>query len=75
MLFRSLHSLEVDLEDFDNLIPKIPHHIYKVAESGIFSIDDAKRAQSAGADAILVGEALVRAEDPRSMIERFMEIS
>ena len=72
---RNLHSLEVDLGAFDNLIPKIPHHIYKVAESGIFSIDDAKRAQSAGADAILVGEALVRAEDPRSMIERFMEIS
>lgn len=71
---RNLHSLEVDINAFDRLLPLIPDHIYKVAESGISSLDDAKRAHDAGADAILVGEALVRAESPRDLIESFIGI-
>ena len=71
---RNLHSLEVDIAAFERLIPKIPHHIYKVAESGIASIEDARRARAAGADAILVGEALVRAPDPARMIREFKEV-
>lgn len=71
---RNLHTLEVDIAAFERLIPKIPHHIYKVAESGISNVDDARRAREAGADAILVGEALVRAADPRELIQSFIGI-
>ena len=35
-----------------------------VAESGIHSVDDARRMRDAGADGILVGEMLMRAPDP-----------
>jgi indole-3-glycerol phosphate synthase len=39
-----------------------------VAESGISTRAEVERAQSHGADAILVGEALVRAGDPLSAL-------
>jgi len=39
-----------------------------VAESGIHTADDARRMREAGADAILVGESLMRAEDPAARI-------
>ena len=71
---RNLHSLEVDTEAFQRLIPLIPDHIYKVAESGILTVADAQRARKAGADAILVGEALVRSSDPGQLIKEFMEV-
>jgi len=72
---RNLHSLDVDLSAFDRLIPRIPDNIYKVSESGILSVEDAKRAHDAGANAILVGEALVRSSDPTELIHQFMGIS
>ena len=39
-----------------------------VAESGIRTAADARRMRDAGADAILVGEALMRAPDPAAML-------
>ncbi len=39
-----------------------------MAESGILSVDDAVRMRAAGADAILVGELLVRSGDPRAAV-------
>jgi indole-3-glycerol phosphate synthase len=40
----------------------------KVAESGIFAEADALRMKNAGYDAVLVGEALVRSDDPAQLI-------
>jgi indole-3-glycerol phosphate synthase len=39
-----------------------------VAESGIASAADVRRARDAGADAVLVGEALMRAADPGALL-------
>jgi indole-3-glycerol phosphate synthase len=69
---RNLKTLEVNSEVFADLIPLIPNEIVKVAESGIFDMKDVIAAQSFGADAILVGEALVRAKDPREKIQEFL---
>ncbi|TVP57313.1 MAG: indole-3-glycerol-phosphate synthase TrpC, partial [Gemmatimonadales bacterium] len=44
----------------------VPPQALLVSESGIRSGEDARRLAAAGVDAILVGEALVRAEDPRA---------
>jgi indole-3-glycerol phosphate synthase len=41
----------------------IPDEVVLVAESGIHSVEDARRLREAGADAILVGEMLMRAPD------------
>jgi indole-3-glycerol phosphate synthase len=61
---RNLKTLDVDQAAFANLIPQIPSEIIRVAESGISARRDVEFAQSHGADAILVGEALVTSSDP-----------
>ena len=60
---RNLKTLEVNPAAFADLIPKIPPEIIRVAESGISQRADVEFAQSHGADAILVGEALVTSAD------------
>ena len=72
---RNLKTLEVDLGAFDRLLKLIPKSIYKVAESGISTQQDAERARIAGADAILVGEAQVRAKSPAAAIKEFTEFA
>jgi indole-3-glycerol phosphate synthase len=61
---RNLKTLEVNPVAFSELIPQIPNEVIRVAESGISQRSDVEFAQSHGADAILVGEALVIAADP-----------
>lgn len=69
---RNLKTLEVDKGAFRRLLPLIPSDILKVAESGMSSRQDAQLARSSGADAILVGEALVKATNPAELIEEFL---
>ncbi|NLW99178.1 MAG: indole-3-glycerol-phosphate synthase TrpC, partial [Actinomycetales bacterium] len=65
---RNLKTLEVDPQVFERLAPRIPKERIRVAESGIFGVADAQRYADAGADAVLVGEALVKAPDPRQLV-------
>jgi indole-3-glycerol phosphate synthase len=62
---RNLKTLEVDRDTFGRLAPLLPDGVVRVAESGITGPLDAARHASEGADAVLVGEALVRGSDPR----------
>lgn len=68
---RDLKRFKTDLAVSEHLIPQIPNDIIKISESGIFTPEDAERASACGADAILVGEALMRAEDPEELVEAF----
>ena len=61
---RNLHSLEVDLETTFRLLADVPAGTVVVAESGITEREDVERLEEAGVDAILVGETLMRADDP-----------
>jgi indole-3-glycerol phosphate synthase len=61
---RNLHSLEVDLETTFRLLADVPAGTVVVAESGISQREDVERLEQAGVDAILVGETLMRADDP-----------
>lgn len=61
---RNLKTLEVNAQAFADIIPTIPSNLIRVAESGISSRADVAFAESAGATAILVGEALVKSGDP-----------
>lgn len=69
---RNLKTLDVDTETFARLAPLIPETCVRVAESGVRGPEEARLFARAGADAILVGEALVIGGDPadgvRSMI-------
>lgn len=60
---RNLATFDVTLETTEKLRPMIPAEIAVVAESGIFTASDVERLAKANVDTILVGEALVTAED------------
>ena len=69
---RDLHTFEVDLGLTERLRPLVPENVVLVAESGIRSAADARRMRDAGADAILVGELLMRAHDPAAQIRELI---
>ena len=60
---RNLADFTLDLKYTEQLAPKIPRDKIIISESGIFTRADVERAANAGADAVLVGEALMRAEN------------
>ncbi len=66
---RHLSTFNVSLETAIKLAPHCAKGIVKVAESGIFNAGHSSQMRKAGYDAILVGEALVKAHDPRALIE------
>lgn len=68
---RNLKTFEIDMRRFEKLRKHIPSDALAVAESGIATVEDAKRMQDAGADAILVGGTLMRAKDPGALIKAF----
>jgi indole-3-glycerol phosphate synthase len=68
---RDLAVFKCDLGLSERLIPQIPRDVIAVSESGIFNGRDAARVRAAGAQAILVGEALMKAEDPAVLIKEF----
>lgn len=66
---RDLESFVTNLEVSERLIPQIPNDKIVISESGILEPADAVRALEAGADAILVGEALMKSEGPEVFIQ------
>lgn len=62
---RNLATLEVDRGNFERIAPGLPSGVIKVAESGVRGPHDLISYAGAGADAVLVGEGLVRAHSPR----------
>ncbi|MFZ0214619.1 MAG: indole-3-glycerol phosphate synthase TrpC [Candidatus Dormiibacterota bacterium] len=65
---RDLVTFDVDLGLTERLRPRIPGDRLVVSESGVRGPEDARRLRAAGADAILVGEALMRADDPGAAV-------
>ncbi len=71
---RNLSTFEVDRELFGRLADQIPSGVIRVAESAVSSPADVARYRAAGADVVLVGEALVTHGDPVRAIESFRAI-
>ncbi len=67
---RDLRSFNVDLETSVRLAPLLTEAEVRIAESGIHTPAQAAQMADAGYDAILVGEALVRASDPADLVSR-----
>lgn len=57
---RNLKSFTVDLATTERLAEEVPGDVILVSESGIRTVEDAERLAAAGADALLVGETLMR---------------
>jgi indole-3-glycerol phosphate synthase len=65
---RNLKTLEVDRDTFARIAPLLPDSVVKVAESGVRGPHDLLAYAAAGADAVLVGEGLVKQHDPRQAV-------
>ncbi|HML15449.1 MAG TPA: indole-3-glycerol phosphate synthase TrpC, partial [Bryobacteraceae bacterium] len=65
---RDLRTFEVRLETSLRLAEKIPTAVLKISESGIHTSDDVRRLARAGYDAFLVGEHLMKSEDPAAAL-------
>jgi indole-3-glycerol phosphate synthase len=72
---RNLKTFEVDLATTETLADEVPDEVLLVSESGIKTPEDALRVLEAGANAVLIGEALMRANDPSREIEVYLELS
>jgi indole-3-glycerol phosphate synthase len=70
---RDLAAFEVDLSTTERLLPLIPSHCTVVSESGIQTAADVQRMLHAGANAVLVGESLMRASDPKKLLRDLLE--
>ncbi|MFB6146262.1 MAG: indole-3-glycerol phosphate synthase [Halobacteriaceae archaeon] len=66
---RDLAALTVDLDTFEDVAPAAPDDVTLVAESGISDPADVGRMRAAGADALLIGSALMDG-DPRAATRR-----
>jgi len=72
---RDLESFEVDRERTAKLAPLVPDGVTLVALSGAHTRADIEAFQSAGAQAVLVGETLVRAADPAAELRALRGVS
>jgi len=70
---RNLSTFELDRELFGALAHEIPSGVIKVAESAVRSAEDVAHYRAAGADVVLVGEALVTS-DPARTLQSFLVV-
>jgi indole-3-glycerol phosphate synthase len=71
---RNLKTFEIDLSTTEKLINKIPRDRVVVSESGIKTIDDMRYIKKAGADAVLIGESLMRAASMQDKIKELRAV-
>ena len=69
---RDLATFEVRLDRVESIAAELPADRVRVAESGIHSCGDLDRLRAAGYDAFLVGEHLVRADDPEAAVRNLL---
>lgn len=70
---RDLTTLELDRDLFGRLVDRIPAGVVKIAESAVLSPADVAHYRSAGANVVLIGEALVTG-DPVATLQSFLEV-
>jgi indole-3-glycerol phosphate synthase len=69
---RDLATFEVRLDRVESIAAELPTDRVRVAESGIRGPGDLDRLRAAGYDAFLVGEHLVRSEDPEAAVRTLL---
>ena len=72
---RDLRTFKVDLQTAFDLAKRFPAGVVRVAESGIHSGEDVAKLRSAGYDAFLVGESLMRAASPGTALRELLKVS
>lgn len=72
---RDLSTFELDRDLFGRLAPSIPDGTVRIAESAVSGVADVEHYRRAGADVVLVGEALVTGGDPVAALNEFLAVS
>jgi indole-3-glycerol phosphate synthase len=72
---RDLGTFAEDLGVGERLVAIVPPETIAIAESAIRSTEDAARMASSGFDAVLVGEMLVKSDDPRAAVRALASIA
>ncbi len=65
---RDLDTLEMDALRTSRVLAELPNHVARVHLSGIASPDDVRRVAESPADAALIGEALMRKDQPEALL-------
>ena len=71
---RDLKDFSVDTENSARLRLLIPQEILFVSESGVKSAEDVRRLRDIGADAVLIGEALMKAPDKKEKLRQLRSL-
>jgi indole-3-glycerol phosphate synthase len=69
---RNLSTFELDRDLFGTLADRIPSGVIRIAESAVLEPADVTHYREAGADVVLIGEALVKGDDPVATLEEFL---
>ncbi len=69
---RNLKTFQVSLDTVIDMAGSIPNHVLRVAESGIDSGAEIRELHGAGYQAFLIGETLMRAEDPGQKLQQLL---
>ncbi len=72
---RNLKTFAIDLATTEALADEVPEEVLLISESGIKTLTDAQRVLDAGANAVLIGESLMRANDPAAEISAYLELT
>lgn len=70
---RDLETLQVDRSKFERMRAKLPQDAFLIAESGINTVEFLQSLQRLGYNGALIGEHLLRAEEPSQELQRFVE--
>ena len=65
---RNLKDFSVDMDNSRRLRERIPHDVLFVSESGVNCAEDVTKLREIGADAVLIGETLMRAPDKKAKL-------
>jgi indole-3-glycerol phosphate synthase len=69
---RDLSTFELDRDLFGTLADRIPSGVIRIAESAVLEPADVTHYRAAGADVVLIGEALVKGDDPIATLREFL---
>jgi indole-3-glycerol phosphate synthase len=69
---RDLTSFRVDMDAAARCVARIPDDAVAVFMSGVRALDDFKSIARGRADAVLIGEGLMRAEDPGARLRELL---
>jgi indole-3-glycerol phosphate synthase len=71
---RNLRTMITDLAVSEHVLPQVPPEVFAISESGMRDLTDLERLRRAGARGFLIGEALMRADDPAALLASFKHV-